>query len=379
MATITTYPTTLPGPDSGAKVVSAERRIIGPLPGVLTARTVQTDRLGTQDLTWLFTAAQAGVFRDWVDATLVSAGAWFLATWPVPEGLIVRARRFTGKLNWRYVPGGSWQVTVTSELMGITAYVSGPADDVGGGSSYTVGLRIITQPVSRTVLEGGTTSFFCEAAGRGPISYQWYKNGTVISGATASLYVTPATTMADHGAAFWCMVQNTATTIQSTIVSLAVTIYGYQLFAIKITAVTALNTGSYHAIITEPSPSGPPWLTYPVQLLKFGVVVGNMTTITPTPSGLIYGNFNYRTSTGEFITFYTPVPAGGGRLFSIGSYTSYPRADAIQINSQGLFNDIGGTVMLEFFSDNSIVRGRLILHSGTVTNYTYTIPLDLVE
>jgi len=43
---------------------------------------------------------------------------------------------------------------------------------------------IATQPVSATVLIGGTASFNASASGTAPIYYQWQKNGTPISGAT---------------------------------------------------------------------------------------------------------------------------------------------------------------------------------------------------
>ena len=48
------------------------------------------------------------------------------------------------------------------------------------------------------------------ASGTAPLSYQWSKNGTPISGANSSSYSTPPTTTSDNGAQFVVVVSNTA-------------------------------------------------------------------------------------------------------------------------------------------------------------------------
>src|SRR4029077_1489090 len=47
---------------------------------------------------------------------------------------------------------------------------------------------ITTQPVSADVTAGQTASFSVAATGTAPLSYQWQKNGSAVSGATSSLY-----------------------------------------------------------------------------------------------------------------------------------------------------------------------------------------------
>src|SRR5256885_14133591 len=56
---------------------------------------------------------------------------------------------------------------------------------------------ITTQPASQTVTAGQMATFTVVATGTAPLSYQWRKSGTAISGATAPTYTTPATTSAD--------------------------------------------------------------------------------------------------------------------------------------------------------------------------------------
>ncbi len=67
---------------------------------------------------------------------------------------------------------------------------------------------ITTQPASQTVTPGQTANFTVAATGTAPLSYQWRKNGTPISGATSSSYTTPATTSSDNGAQFTAVISN---------------------------------------------------------------------------------------------------------------------------------------------------------------------------
>ena len=81
---------------------------------------------------------------------------------------------------------------------------------------------ISTQPSSQTVTAGQTASFSVAAAGTAPLSYQWNKDGTAISGATSSSYTTPATTNSDNGAQFTVLVTNAAGSVTSNAATLTV-------------------------------------------------------------------------------------------------------------------------------------------------------------
>ena len=83
---------------------------------------------------------------------------------------------------------------------------------------------VLAQPQNATAFEGQTATFATEVAGAGPISYQWLRNGTAISGATAASYTTPPLTIAaDNGAAFSVVATNTLGTATSTAATLTVT------------------------------------------------------------------------------------------------------------------------------------------------------------
>src|SRR5215469_8649159 len=89
-------------------------------------------------------------------------------------------------------------------------------------SASAVAPSITTQPASQTVTVGQTATFTVVATGTSPLSYQWQKNGTAISGATSASYTTPATTSSDNGAQFVVVVSNVAGSVTSNAATLTV-------------------------------------------------------------------------------------------------------------------------------------------------------------
>ena len=81
---------------------------------------------------------------------------------------------------------------------------------------------ITTQPISQTLTAGQTATFSVLATGTAPLTYQWRKSGTNISGANANSYTTPATTTADSGSTFSVVVSNSAGSATSNSASLTV-------------------------------------------------------------------------------------------------------------------------------------------------------------
>jgi Immunoglobulin domain/PQQ enzyme repeat len=81
---------------------------------------------------------------------------------------------------------------------------------------------IQTQPSNQTVTVGQTATFSVTAAGSMPLSYQWQKGTSAISGATSASYTTPATTLADSGSGYSVVVSNSAGTVTSNSAKLTV-------------------------------------------------------------------------------------------------------------------------------------------------------------
>jgi sugar lactone lactonase YvrE len=93
----------------------------------------------------------------------------------------------------------------------------------GGASPPSAPPSISVQPQDATVADGASAIFTVTAAGSGPLSYQWRKNGTAIPNATASTYATPLSTLADSLAAYSVMVANAAGSVTSRSATLTVT------------------------------------------------------------------------------------------------------------------------------------------------------------
>ena len=82
---------------------------------------------------------------------------------------------------------------------------------------------ITTQPAAQSAAPGQTATFSVVAAGTGPLSYQWQKNGTAISGATSTNYTTPPVAPSDNNSRFQVAVSNSAGQITSNAATLTVT------------------------------------------------------------------------------------------------------------------------------------------------------------
>ena len=85
----------------------------------------------------------------------------------------------------------------------------------GGFQGYRPLAPTVTQPANVTLPMGQDASFSVTATGTGPMTYQWYKNGIAISGATSSSYTTPPTVAGDNGAMFTVSVTNSAGSVTS--------------------------------------------------------------------------------------------------------------------------------------------------------------------
>ena len=90
-------------------------------------------------------------------------------------------------------------------------------------SAAPVAPAIGTQPADQSVVAPQAATFSVLATGTGPLTYQWKKNGSVITGATSRTYTTPATAIADNSAVFTVVVTNSLGTVTSHPASLAVT------------------------------------------------------------------------------------------------------------------------------------------------------------
>ena len=142
------------------------------------------------------------------------------------------AQIVTGSTGWQLV-----QINLGTIAAGTHALALGGYNNKKNSSSETseiliddlllaapapVPPSITTQPANLTVTEPGQASFSVVATGDAPLSYQWRRNGSNITGATSASYVLSLTTMFDNGAQFSVVVTNAAGTATSATATLTV-------------------------------------------------------------------------------------------------------------------------------------------------------------
>ncbi len=169
--------------------------------------------------------------------------------------------------------------------------------------------QITTEPVSQRVTAGQSATFSVAATGTAPLSYQWQKSGTAISGATSASYTTPATTTGDSGSTFTVVVSNSAGSVTSSPVA-TLTVSAVDV-APQITTdpanqtVTAGQSATFSVVATGTAP-----LSY--QWQKNGTAISGATGATYTTPA---------TTTSDSGSTYTVVVSNGA-----GSVTSSPVA-----------------------------------------------------
>ncbi|WP_144312351.1 discoidin domain-containing protein [Terriglobus saanensis] len=82
---------------------------------------------------------------------------------------------------------------------------------------------IITQPVSQSVVVGATAQFTVVTDGKVPCTYQWFRDGVIIPGATSATYTTLALALADTNSSFSVIVSNGSASVPSSSALLTVT------------------------------------------------------------------------------------------------------------------------------------------------------------
>jgi hypothetical protein len=131
-------------------------------------------------------------------------------------------------------------------------------------SAIAAAPAITSEPSDASITAGQAATFSVVASGTAPLSYQWQKNGTAISGATSASYATPAAATADSGATFAVVVSNSAGSATSRSAKLTVAPPGGPV-APSITvqpvdqSIRAGQTATYSVTATGPGPLSYQW------------------------------------------------------------------------------------------------------------------------
>ena len=184
-------------------------------------------------------------------------------------------------------------------------------------TTAAVAPTITTQPQSQTVTAGSTATFSVVATGTAPLGYQWFKNGTAISGAVGSSYTTPATVSTDNGSTFVVKVSNVAGSQTSNAATL--TVSGASATVTLSPRRAAVTTGvglTFTATVTGSANTAVNWSVD-------GVAGGSSTVGTISTGGV-----------------YSPPPTAGAHTVTA---TSVANASA-SANSRVIVTDLTGVV-----------------------------------
>jgi hypothetical protein len=112
------YPAHLPCPQT-TTVVSKERRASSE-GEPYRYRPLQRNCVQLEQLTFMFPTFQdAKDFMTWYHEELFDGGAWFSATWPLPQGLTSAVRRFVGVPRFpTFMPLVGWKLHTAAEVRG---------------------------------------------------------------------------------------------------------------------------------------------------------------------------------------------------------------------------------------------------------------------
>ena len=113
---------------------------------------------------------------------------------------------FIAGQNYLAIPGvtdGSGNLSLTYDVAVGEANLNGMQLSMGRGA-----LAISTQPTNQAVAVGGAVFLSVTAAGAGPLSYQWFKNGGMVLGATNSDLSVVSAGVTDSGV--YCVVVTNA-------------------------------------------------------------------------------------------------------------------------------------------------------------------------
>jgi Ig-like domain-containing protein len=204
--------------DSGSKFDVVVRNNSGSITSSQATLTVNAataaPAITTQPSNLTVTAGQAATFSVVASGTAPLSYQWRKNTANISGAT---ASIYTTPVTTSADNGTKFDVVVSNSAGNITS-----AQATLTVNSAPVAPSITTQPANQTVNAGQTATFSVVASGTAPLTYQWQKNGSAITGATAASYTTPVTTTADGGELFRVIVSNSAGNVTSNSATLTV-------------------------------------------------------------------------------------------------------------------------------------------------------------
>lgn len=134
-------------------------------------------------------------------------------------------RTITQGAGYQLDQTGNGNVGLESKIVSSTGVQAADFSYSGGAVSWACGAAtfvlapgvpvVADQPANQSVASGSTATFTASIEGTPAPTYQWYKNGILIGGATSSSYTTPVTSASDDGTQYYVIGTNVSGSVQS--------------------------------------------------------------------------------------------------------------------------------------------------------------------
>ncbi|HEX3719053.1 MAG TPA: immunoglobulin domain-containing protein [Verrucomicrobiae bacterium] len=253
---------------------------------------------------------------------------------------------------------------------------------------------IITEPSNTLAIVGGSATFSVGGEGSTPLSYSWSRDGSAITGATASSYTLSNLHLMDSGSQFTCLVSNAYGTALSSAGILTV---------INPPGSSVLSQGNLVVTITNYGGRVSSLLFGGIELYRVGIVVSDWGLQTGTDGATFVRNEANTGTIGQPMTlvssnntsaFYSGVYNAGGADVAVGrSYVLVPGLDVMQV-AQTFTNNGASSITLRCFDTydpdwlranvayyfmaaqrytNSTAAGPIQIGSGILTNDNTTV------
>ena len=137
-------------------------------------------------------------------------------------------------------------------------------------STPCIAVSITNTLSNQSALVNGNVTWTANTSGTAPFTYQWFKNGSAISGATNSSYTTPTLTLGDNNSTYYCYVTNclganNATSNTATL-TVSTTCIGVSTNTLSNDTAMLGNTATFNASVNGTSPITYQWFKNGTQI-----------------------------------------------------------------------------------------------------------------
>jgi hypothetical protein len=246
---------------------------------------------------------------------------------------------------------------------------------------------ITVQPSNVSVLAGSSASFSIVATGTAPLTYQWSKGGTAISGATSATYSIASAQASDAGT-YMCTVTNSAGAVTSSGATLALTTVTVAPSITQQPVNVTVNEGAsatFSVVVSGTAPFTFQWLKGSTAIT--GATTGNYTIAATTTADAASYKCTISNSAGTVTTNSATLTvnstssggtSGGGSTGggtsgggTTGGGTTTPAAQIVNLAVRTQIGGAAGTPITGFVLTGSGAGKRLVIRAvgPTLTQY----------